>query len=355
MRQFFINHPVLAWVVALFIVLLGLIAAPQLLIARYPSGAPPSVRITATYPGATSQAMNDSVLSVIEHELSSVKNLLYFESSSDTSGMAEITATFNSGVDPEMAQVTVQNCLKAVEARLPLTVRQSGLHVQPASSGFLMLVSLMSDDGDYNETELSDYMVQNVIEELRRIKGVGRVQLFGAERAMRIWVDPVGLISFGLSMSDVSNAIVQQNTQIAPGRIGEAPVVLDQRVTVPLTARGQLTTPEQFAAIVLLANTDGSKVVLGDIARVELGAQSFGFPTRENGKVSSAAVLQLSPGANAVHTTETVQARLAELQQAMPAGISYSTPSNTAPFGKILIDKVVYTLVETMVLVFFVM
>ena len=211
MPKFFIHRPVFAWVIALFIILFGTIAIPNLPIARYPSVAPPSVTITASYPGATPQAMNDGVLSLIERELSGVKNLLYFESSADTSGSASITVTFKPGTVPEMALVDVQNKLKSVEPRLPQVVRQNGLTVESASSGFLMIVSLKSDNARFSEIELSDYMARNMIDELRRIEGVGRVQLFGAEQAMRIWVDPAKLISYGLSMNDLSNAISQQN------------------------------------------------------------------------------------------------------------------------------------------------
>ncbi|HHH1032293.1 TPA: multidrug efflux RND transporter permease subunit [Yersinia enterocolitica] len=355
MPQFFINRPVFAWVVAIFIVLLGLIAIPQLPIARYPSVAPPTVNISATYPGATPQTMNDSVIGLIERELSSVKNLLYFESSSDTSGTAQITVTFKPGTDPDMAQVDVQNRLKTIEPRLPQMVRQNGLNVESASSGFLMIVSLTADDGKYDATELGDYMARNIVAELRRIDGVGRVQLFGAEQAMRIWVDPAKLISYGLSMSDLSTAVSQQNAQIAPGRVGDSPALPGQRVTIPLMVQGQLTTPAQFSTIVLRANADGSRVVLGDVARVELGAQSYGFTSRENGHVSTGAAVQLSPGANAVRTAEAVQARLNELRPSMPKGMSYSIPFNTAPFVKISIEKVIYTLLEAMVLVFLVM
>lgn len=355
MPQFFIKRPVFAWVVALFIILFGLISIPQLPIARYPSVAPPQVTITATYPGATPQTMNDSVLGLIERELSSLKNLLYFESSSDTSGSATITASFKPGTNPELAQVDVQNRLKTIEARLPQAVRQNGLIVEAASSGFLMLVTLKSDDGRFDGTALSDYMARNVIEELRRIEGVGRVQLFGAEQAMRVWVDPSKLTAYNLSMSDLSDAISRQNAQIAPGRLGDEPAISGQRFTVPLTAQGQLETPAEFSAIVLRANSDGSKVVLGDVARVELGAQSYAFSTRENGKTSTAAAVQLAPGANAVRTSELVKERMQQLQQTMPTGMSYSVPFDTAPFAKISIEKVVHTLIEAMVLVFLVM
>ncbi|MCA8100156.1 multidrug efflux RND transporter permease subunit [Burkholderia contaminans] len=355
MAEFFIRRPVFAWVIALFIILAGLIAIPQLPVARYPSVAPPSVTITANYPGATPQTMNDGVLSLIERELSGVKNLLYFESSADTSGQAEITVTFKPGTDPALAQVDVQNKIKSVEPRLPAAVRQNGLIVQSASSGFLMIVGLRSDNGRFDEGALADYMARSVSEELRRIDGVGRVLQFGSERAMRIWVDPQKLINFGLSMSDLTTAIGQQNVQIAPGSLGALPALPGQRVTVPLTAQGQLTTPEEFAKVVLRANVDGSKVVLGDVARVELGSQNYTFVSRENNKPATLAGVQLAPGANAVKTAEAIRARMADLSKSMPSGMTYSIPLDTSPFVKISIEKVLHTLLEAMVLVFLVM
>ncbi|KVQ19866.1 multidrug efflux RND transporter permease subunit [Burkholderia cepacia] len=355
MAEFFIRRPVFAWVIALFIILAGLIAIPQLPVARYPSVAPPSVTITANYPGATPQTMNDGVLSLIERELSGVKNLLYFESSADTSGQAEITVTFKPGTDPALAQVDVQNKIKSVEPRLPAAVRQNGLIVQSASTGFLMIVSLRSDNGRFDEGALADYMARSVSEELRRIDGVGRVLQFGSERAMRIWVDPQKLITYGLSMSDLTTAIGQQNVQIAPGSLGALPALKGQRVTVPLTAQGQLTTPEEFAKVVLRANVDGSKVVLGDVARVELGSQNYTFVSRENNKPATLAGVQLAPGANAVKTAEAIRARMAELSKSMPSGMTYSIPLDTSPFVKISIEKVLHTLLEAMVLVFLVM
>ncbi|URI08547.1 multidrug efflux RND transporter permease subunit [Aquincola tertiaricarbonis] len=355
MPQFFIRRPVFAWVVALFIMLFGVMAIPQLPIARYPSVAPPTVSISATYPGASAQTLNDSVVSLIERELSSVKGLLYFESSADSSGSASITATFKPGTDPAMAQINVQNQLKAVEPRLPQVVRQNGLAVESAASAFLMIVGLTSQDGRFDEIALSDYMVRHIVEELRRVEGVGKVQMFGAEQAMRIWVDTDKLIAYGLSINDLSAAISQQNATVAPGAIGAAPSLHGHRVTVPLTVQGQLSTPEQFAAIVLRANADGSRLTLGDVARVELGAQSYGFVNRENGKVATAAAVQLMPGANAVRTAQGVRDRLAELSRTLPAGMAYSVPFDTAPFVKVSIEKVIHTLAEAMVLVFLVM
>ncbi|MEJ4045812.1 efflux RND transporter permease subunit [Erwinia sp. SLM-02] len=355
MPQFFINRPIFAWVIALFIVLFGLIAIPQLPVAQYPSVAPPSVSITVTYPGATPQTMNESVISLIERELSGVDDLLYFESSSDTSGMGTITVTFKPGTDIKLAQVDVQNQIKVVEPRLPQTVRQNGLTVEAASSNFLMIVGLNSAPGRFTEADLSDYFARNLTEELRRVEGVGKVQAFGAEKAMRVWIDPARLISYRVTISDITNAISLQNAQIAPGRIGDSPTVEGQRSAYPLTVSGQLGTPAEFRQIVLKANTDGSRVTLGDVARVELGLQTYSFSIRDNGVPSTAAAIQLSPGANAVKTSAAVQARLAELAGTMPEGMSYSIPFDTAPFVKISIEKVIHTFIEAMVLVFLVM
>lgn len=355
MPQFFIQRPVFAWVIALFIILLGVISIPSLPVAHYPSVAPPSVTITATYPGATPQTMSDTVVSLIERELSSVKNVLYYQSTADASGSASVTVIFKPGTDPEMAQVDVQNKLKAVEPRLPQAVRQDGLSVESASSSFLMIVGLTSEDGRFDELALNDYMARNMVEELRRVDGVGKVQLFGAEQAMRIWIDPQKLADYELSINDVSAAIQAQNAPIVPGSIGASPAVPGQRVTTLLVADGQLRTPEEFAAIVLRADESGAQVVVGDVARVALGAQSYGFSNRENGQPATAAAIQLAPGANAVRTADGVRARLAELGASLPAGMNYSVPFDTAPFVKVSIQKVIHTLIEAMVLVFLVM
>jgi multidrug efflux pump len=355
MPRFFIDRPVFAWVIAIAIVLMGLIAIPQLPIERYPTIAPPSITITATYPGATPRTMNDSVVGLIERELSSVKNLLYFESSTDTSGVAQITATFKPGTDPELAQVDVQNRLKTAEPRLPQVVRQTGVFVEAASSGFLVMIAIESKDPHVDPGVLGDYAARNVSEELKRVPGVGRVQLFTSERAMRVWIDPAKLLSYSLTMSDVNAAIAAQNVQIAPGAIGSEPTVGEQRVTIPLTVDGQLQTPEEFRQIVLRANGDGSSVLLGDVARVELASQSFAASARTNGRPTAILAVQLAPGANAVATSRGVLERMDELSKSMPDGLSYSVPFDTAPFVKISIEKVVETLAEAMLLVFLVM
>lgn len=355
MPQFFIKRPVFAWVIAIFIALAGLIAIPQLPVARFPVIAPPSVSISAFYPGATPQTINDSIISLIERELSSVKHLLYFESTADTSGTATITATFQPGTSPDLAQVDVQNRLKAIEPRLPQAVRRSGIGVESADASFLMIVSLTAIDGRYDELALGDYMTRNLLEELKRLPGVGRVQSFGTERAMRVWIESGKLISYGLSLEDVTAAIQAQSAPVAPGRVGAEPAVPGQRVAVPLIVEGQLQTPEQFASIILRAKADGSRVLLSDVARVELGAQSLGFATRENGSPAAAAGIQLATGANAVRTADAVRKRLAELAPAMPKGMAYSVSYDTSAFVKVSIEKVAHTLLEAMVLVFLVM
>lgn len=355
MAKFFIHRPVFAWVIAIFIILAGMLSIPKLPISRFPSVAPPSISIYATYPGATPQTLNDSVVGLIERELSGAKNLLYYNSSSDTSGSATITATFKPGTNPELAQVDVQNRLKAIEPRLPQVVRQQGLIVEAASAGFLLVLGINSPNGKYSELELSDYLARNIVQDLKRVEGVGRIQSFGAEKAMRIWTDPNKLVSYGLTMNDISTAIQQQNIQIAPGRVGDTPTTKDQMISVPLTAQGQLETVEDFKKIVLHANVDGSKITLNDVARVELGAQSYGFVILENGKPATAAAIQLSPGANALKTSAGVKAKLVELSKALPDGMQFSVPYDTAPFVKISIEKVVMTLIEAMILVFLVM
>ncbi|MFP6820521.1 efflux RND transporter permease subunit, partial [Acinetobacter sp.] len=267
--QFFIKRPIFAWVIALFIILFGVLSIPKLPISRFPSVAPPSISIYATYPGATPETLNDSVVTLIERELSGVKNLLYYSATSDASGQASITATFKPGTDPELAQVDVQNKLKSIEPRLPQSVRQQGLIVEAASSGFLMMVGINSPNDQFKEIDLSDYLVRNVVEELKRVEGVGRIQSFGSEKAMRIWIDPNKLVSYQLSIKDVTNAIQAQNTPISPGSVGSLPAVQGQMITLPLTAEGQLSTVEEFQNITLRANQSGAQVTLKDVARVE--------------------------------------------------------------------------------------
>ncbi len=355
MPQFFIERPVFAWVIAIFIVLAGLAAIPQLPVSRFPVIAPPSISISATYTGASPRTINDSITAPIERELTAVKNLLYFDSSSDSSGTATINVTFKPGTDPELAQIDVQNRLKAIEPRLPEPVRRAGLSVEAATSGFLMIVSLRSEGGKTDPLTLDDYLVRQLALELKQVPGVGRVQSFGSQAAMRVWLDPSLLAAYSVSMAEITQAIQSQNVQVSPGRLGEAPALPGQAVSVPLSLDGQLKTPEEFAAIVLRSNPDGSKLTLGDIARIEIGAQTMGFSIFDGGKPATAAAIQLAPGANAISTSEGVRARLAALAPSMPEGVAYAVSYDTAPFVKLSITKVVQTLAEAMGLVFLIM
>ncbi|NWA25115.1 multidrug efflux RND transporter permease subunit [Pseudomonas gingeri] len=354
MPHFFIDRPVFAWVVALFILLAGALAIPQLPVAQYPNVAPPKVEISAVYPGASAQTVDEGVVSLIEQELNGADHLLYFESQSSL-GSATITATFQPGTDPAMAQVDVQNRLKAVEPRLPAAVTQQGLQVEKVSAGFLLLATLTSSDGKHDESALSDYLARNVMNEIKRLDGVGKAQLYGAERAMRIWIDPQKLVGFNLTPADVSAAVAGQNAQISAGSIGDLPARPTQEINAAVLVKGQLSTPKEFADIVLRANPDGSSVRIGDVARVEIGSQDYQYGTRLNGKPSTAFSVQLSPGANALHTATLVRAKLDELSRYFPAGVEYKIPYDTSPFVKVSITKVIYTLGEAMLLVFAVM
>ena len=354
MPQFFIDRPVFAWVVALFILLAGALAIPQLPVAQYPNVAPPQVEIYAVYPGASAATMDESVVSLIEQELNGADNLLYFESQSSL-GSATITATFAPGTHPDLAQVDVQNRLKVVESRLPRPVTQQGLQVEKVSTGFLLLATLTSTDGKLDETALSDILARNVMDEIRRLKGVGKAQLYGSERAMRIWIDPRKLVGFNLTPNDVADAIAGQNAQVAPGSIGDLPSRSTQEITANVVVKGQLSTPEAFAAIVLRANPDGSVVTLGDVARVEVGAQEYQYGTRLNGKPATAFSVQLAPGANAMQTATLVRAKLQDLARYFPEGVRYDIPYDTSPFVKVSIEQVISTLFEALLLVFAVM
>lgn len=354
MSQFFISRPVFAWVIAIFITLAGIVAIPQLPVSRYPVIAPPSISIFTSYTGASVQAINDSVVVPIEKELSSVKNILYYESTVDATGGASITVTFKPGTDPELAQVDVQNRLKNAEPRLPEMVRRNGINVEASESGFLMVISLKSLSGGTDELSLGDYLTRNIAEELKRIPGVGRTQQFGSERAMRIWVNPTKLAAYDLSMSDVTSAIARENAQVSPGRVGDEPTVAGTKVSTPLIVQGQLSAPEEFSAIPLKTQPNGARLLLSDVARVELGAQTLAFSVSSNGKPAAAAAIQMSPGANAVSTAAAIEKRLNELQATMPGDLSVSVSYNTAPFVKLSIIKVVQTLLEAMALVFIV-
>ncbi|MDR2307497.1 MAG: multidrug efflux RND transporter permease subunit [Paucimonas sp.] len=356
MSKFFINRPNFAWVVALFISLAGLLVIPALPVAQYPSVAPPQISINAAYPGASAKVMVESVTSIIEESLNGAKGLLYYESTNNSNGVAEVLVTFEPGTDPDMAQVDVQNRLKKAEARMPQAVLTQGLKVEQASSGFLLIYALTSKAGDKGDTTaLADYAARNINNELLRVPGVGKLQFFASEAAMRVWVDPQKLVGYGLSIDDIGNAIRGQNVQVPAGSFGSTPGASEQELTATLAVQGTLETPEAFAGIVLRANPDGSSVRLGDVARMAIGSENYNLSARLDGHPAVAGAVQLAPGANAIQTATLVKERLAELSQFFPEGVEYSVPYDTSRFVDVAIEKVIHTLIEAMVLVFLVM
>ena len=355
MAQFFIGRPIFAWVVAIFIMLAGIIALPQLPIAQYPNVAPPQVSVYASYPGASPEDMYQSVTRPIEEEMNGVEGAMYFESTSDSSGSVTVTVTFEPGTESSQAATDGQNAVRRVESRLPQIVTQQGIQVQEAGSGFLMMVGLISTDGSVDAVGLGDYLSRNVLGEIRRIEGVGRAQLFASQRAMRVWVDPDKMTSLNLTTQEVTAAIQSQNAQVTAGRIGAQPNPITQQVSATVLVSGQLRSPEEFGSVVLRANPDGSSVRLRDVARIEVGAESYNFSTRINGQPAAAMAVQLSPSGNALATSEGVRHRMAELAEFFPPGLEYTVPYDTAPFVEVSIEKVLHTLIEAVALVFVVM
>ena len=324
MPQFFIDRPIFAWVIALFILVLGGVSIKQLPIAQYPTVAPPSIIVSAVYPGASAQTLEDSVISVLELEMNGSPGLIYLESTSQSNGSGSITLTFESGTNADLAQVDVQNRLSRAAPRLPAAVTQQGVRVDKARSNFLLFTILSSDNPAYDPIGLGDYASRTVLPEIQRIPGVGQAQLFGTERAMRIWIDPAKLVGFSLSVGDVSNAIRAQNAQVSSGTLGDLPIAGNQPISATVVVAGQLTTVEQFGAIVLRANVDGSTVKLKDVARIELGGQSYGTSARLNGKPSTGIGVQLSPTGNALATAEAIHKRMGELSRYFPSGVKYA-------------------------------
>ncbi|WP_082228654.1 efflux RND transporter permease subunit, partial [Ralstonia solanacearum] len=329
---------------------------PPLPIAQYPTIAPPSILITATYPGASAKTLDDAVTSIIEQEMNGADGLLYIESVSQAgNGQATITVTFKPGTDPALAQVDVQNRLKRVEARLPSSVTQQGVQVDKTRSNFLLFATLISKDGKMDPVALGDYISRNVLNEIKRVPGVGQAVLFGTERAMRIWVDPAKLVGYKLTPTDVYNAIRNQNALVSAGTLGDLPSTSDQPIAATVVVEGQMTTTEQFGNIVLVSKPDGSQVRVKDVARLELGGQTYATSARINGQPISAIGVQLSPTGNALGTAKAVKAKLDELSKYFPAGVEYKIPYDTSKFVQISIEEVVKTLFEAMALVFLVM
>ena len=353
MAKFFIDRPIFAWVVAIFIIIAGLLGISSLPVSQYPSVAAPTITMTATYPGASAKVMEDSVLSVIERNMNGVEGLDYMSTSADSSGRGTVTLTFTPETNEDLAQVDVQNKLSEVTSSLPAVVQQFGVTVTKAQSNFLMVVMLSSQTKSIEE--LNDYAERNIRPELQRLNGVGNVQLFGSQRAMRIWVDPQKLKNYNLSFSDLSAAISAQNAQISAGALGSLPAVQGQTIAATITAEGQLSTPEQFGNIILKSSANGANVYMKDVARIALGSESYSNSIRLNGTPTVGMAVMLSNSGNALATATATKAKMAELEQYFPEGVTWSAPYDTSKFVSISIEKVVHTLFEAMALVFIVM
>ena len=355
MAKFFIDRPVFAWVIALFILLAGILSVPKLPISQYPVIAPPTIIVNAIYPGASAQTVDESVTSLIEQEMNGAENMLYIESQSQADGGSQVSVTFKTGTNPELAAVDVQNRLKRIEARLPQPVVQQGVTITRARSNLLMFVNLRATNDQITPVALGDYIARNILNEIKRIPGVGVAQLFGTERAMRVWIDPDKLVGFKLTPNDVVSAIKSQNAQFSAGVLGDLPAPSSQRIATSIIITGQLATPEEFGNIVLRAQPGGATVRIRDIGRVEVAGQSYGFQARLNGKPIAAVGIQLTPTANALETATLVRQKMAELSKFFPPGVEYVIPYDTSLFIKISIEEVVKTLIEAVILVFLVM
>ncbi|PZP32422.1 MAG: multidrug efflux RND transporter permease subunit [Roseateles depolymerans] len=356
MAQFFINRPIFAWVIALFITVIGGVAVTQLPIAQYPPVAPPAIVLSVTYPGASAQTLEDSVISVIEREMNGSTGLIYMEAAAQSDGTGSITLSYDPSTNPDLAQVDVQNRLARAQPRLPQAVIQQGVRVDKSNPNFLLFIMMSSTNPDLDPIALGDYVARNVLPEIQRVPGVGQALQFGTERAMRIWLDPAKLVGYKLAPADVNAAIQAQNAQVSAGSIGDLPNVPGQQVAATVVVRGQLASVEQFGNIVLRANPDGSSVKLKDVARLELGADSYSTrQARLNGVPSTGIGVQLAPAANALETAKLVKARLKALAPYYPAGVKANIPYDSSLFIDISISQVIETLVEAVVLVFLVM
>ncbi|EHJ1685023.1 efflux RND transporter permease subunit [Salmonella enterica] len=355
MANFFIRRPIFAWVLAIILMMAGALAIMQLPVAQYPTIAPPAVSISATYPGADAQTVQDTVTQVIEQNMNGIDNLMYMSSTSDSAGSVTITLTFQSGADPDIAQVQVQNKLQLATPLLPQEVQQQGISVEKSSSSFLMVAGFVSDNPNTTQDDISDYVASNIKDSISRLNGVGDVQLFGAQYAMRIWLDANLLNKYQLTPVDVINQLKVQNDQIAAGQLGGTPALPGQQLNASIIAQTRLKDPEEFGKVTLRVNTDGSVVHLKDVARIELGGENYNVVARINGKPASGLGIKLATGANALDTATAIKVKLAELQPFFPQGMKVVYPYDTTPFVKISIHEVVKTLFEAIILVFLVM
>ncbi|WP_051532409.1 multidrug efflux RND transporter permease subunit [Brackiella oedipodis] len=355
MSSFFIHRPIFAWVIAILITLVGVLVLPNAAVEQYPDVAPPKITIRANYPGASAEEVARTVTSVIEDELNGADGLLYYESKSTSTGQSQIDVTFEPGTNDDIAQVQVQNRASSVESSLPQSVLDQGITYNKGNSNFLMLITMTSPNGTYSKSDLSDYIARNIQNDIARVKGVGYFQLFGSERALRVWFDNTKLTALGMTAADVRQALATQNVQIPAGSIGAPPTPSDQQTSAIVSLNGQLSTPEQFENLVLRTGNDGSTVRIKDVATVEIGDENYQYDSRLNGHSSTAFAISLKTGANALETEQLILDKMHELEQYFPADMEWSSPYNTAPYVAASIEQVLHTLVEAIVLVFIVM
>jgi HAE1 family hydrophobic/amphiphilic exporter-1/multidrug efflux pump len=355
MARYFIDRPIFAWVIAIILMLAGLLAIRSLPIAQFPQIASPTVTISATYPGADAETLERTTTQIIEQQLKGIDNLRYFSSSSSSAGRVTITLTFEQGTDPDIAQVQVQNKLAAATSLLPQEVQRQGVQVAKSAASFLVVVGLYSQDGSHSNVDLSDMVVSRLQDPISRVNGVGELMVFGGQYAMRIWLDPIKLQSFGLAISDVTAAVQAQNAQVSAGQIGALPASKEQELNATVSVQSRLQTPEQFGNIRLKTATTGAIVRLRDVARLELGAENYGFDVKYNGMPASGFGVRLAAGANALDTVDAVKAQVAEIAKTMPADVKVVYPYDSTPFVRLSVEQVIHTLIEAVVLVFFVM
>jgi multidrug efflux pump len=355
MSRFFIDRPIFAWVIAIVIMLAGALAITALPVAQYPDIAPPQVNINANYPGASPETSENSVIQVVEQQLTGLDGLIYFNSSADANGGISISATFKAGTNPDIAQVQVQNKLQLALPRLPQDVQRAGVFVNKSQAGFLMIAALYDESGRLSTSDIGDYVGTRLYDPVSRITGVGQAQIFGGQYAIRIWLDPLKLQRYGLATDDISAAILAQNAQVSAGQIGAQPSIPGQQLNAVVTAQSRLQTPQQFQNIVLKGSGTGAVVLLKDVARVELGNDNYNFLARLDGHPAAGLAINLAPGANALQTAEDVKAKIAELSTGFPPGLKVVYPMDSTPFIKISIHEVIKTLIEAIVLVIVVM
>ncbi len=355
MARFFIDRPIFAWVIAIVIMLAGALSILKLPVSQYPPIAPPAIVINATYPGASAKAVEDSVTQVIEQKLTGLDGLLYINSASDSYGRASITLTFDADVDPDIAQLQVQNKLQLALPLLPQAVQQQGVQVAKSARNFLMVIGFVSADGTQSQFDLSDFVASTVQDPLSRVSGVGEVTVFGSQYAMRVWLDPARLVNYRLTPADVRAAILAQNAQISAGQLGGTPALPGQGFTATITAQSRLQSVDEFEQILLRSSAQGGEVRLRDVARIEIGAENYGTIARYNGQPAAGVGIRLASGANALETAAAVRASLADQQRYFPPGVEVVIPYDTTPFVRLSIQSVVQTLVEAVILVFLVM